>query len=541
MPKDPALTLLEHPWIMGCSDEARKKILSNEDFYKQALEYRKMIQMNKPPKGQLFMNIGNEILDKGFYELSRQAYNLCYRDNDTAAVLNNIGYAYTCEKNYEKSVEYYKAALAVKSTYERAINNVASDLIRHAIVCFDRDTPESMDQCEKLLHESLSYKPNHDWAYLNMGNLWERRGFTKKAIYWFELAIEVNPTYSAPRSNIAHAYFKVGDFGNSFENFEWRSKTDDNPGKKARFTDRLYWDGKEDLAGKSILLHWEQGFGDMIQCVRYLFWFRQKYPTANIVLETMEALDPLFKQLADPAGFVGDVDPECIMPCVNETLINKREDYKDRLFDFVYPIYSLPRLYFLEKQSIPMFSAYLHRPPAKQSWIELRDSLRAKKKKIVGLNWAGRPAHGNDRFRSTHLSFLRGLVDNPELADCQFVSFQMGEQRSQIKELGLEDKIVDVVDLIENFCDATMIIHDIDYLITVDSAYLHLAGAIGTKAIALIAKRSDYRWMLERKDSILYPSVRVVRQKANLIWDDQERQEMVDIIRGRDALLLTGK
>jgi ADP-heptose:LPS heptosyltransferase len=86
-----------------------------------------------------------------------------------------------------------------------------------------------------------------------------------------------------------------------------------------------------------------------------------------------------------------------------------------------------------------------------------------------------------------------------------------------------------------------MIIHDIDYLITVDSAYLHLAGAIGTKAIALIAKRSDYRWMLERKDSILYPSVRVVRQKANLIWDDQERQEMVDIIRGRDALSLTGK
>ena len=540
MAKDPALTLLQHPWIAPCSDEARKKLLSDEEFRNKIQEIKRALHAGKPPKGQLFLNIGNEVLDMGFYELSRQAYQLGYKDAETAAVLNNIGYAYTREENFEKSIEYYKAALNVNPKYDRAINNVAADLIRMALRRFDEDTPESLIESEKLLYESLAYKPNHDWALINMGNVLERRGSTKKAIYWIEAAIEANPTYGNARSNIAHAYFKVGEFAKSFENFEWRSKSDGNPGKKARFTDRLYWDGKEDLAGKSILLHWEQGFGDMIQCVRYLFWFRQKYPTANIVLETMEALDPLFHQLADPSGFVGEVDAECIMPCVNETLINNREKYADRQFDFVYPFYSLPYLYYLEKQSIPMFSAYLHRPPAKQSWNELRDSLRAKKKKIVGLNWAGRPSHGNDRFRSTHLSFLRDLVDSPELADCQFVSFQMGEQRVQIKEMGLEDKIVDVVDLIENFCDATMIIHDIDYLVTVDSAYLHLAGAIGTKAIALIAKRSDYRWMLDRKDSILYPSVTVVRQKANLIWDAEERQEMIDVIRGRNVIASTG-
>ena len=92
MAKDPILTLLEHPWIAPCTEEARKKIMGDEEFRKKVLEYKRMIQNNKPPKGQLFMNIGNEILDLGFFELARQAYSLCYRDNDSAAVLNNIAY-----------------------------------------------------------------------------------------------------------------------------------------------------------------------------------------------------------------------------------------------------------------------------------------------------------------------------------------------------------------------------------------------------------------------------------------------------------------
>jgi len=536
MAKDPILTLLEHPWIASCNEEARKKIMGDEEFRKKVIEYKRMIQSNKPPKGQLFMNIGNEILDIGFFELARQAYSLSYRDNDSAAVLNNIAYTYTRENNLEKAIEYYKAALAIKSDYERPLNNIASDLIRLAIRYFDQDTPESLIKCEKLLFESLSYKPNHDWAFLNMGNVWERRGFTPKAVFWIEQAIEANPGFAGARSNIAHLYFKIGQFAKSFENFEWRFKSESNPGRLARFTDRLYWDGKEDLDGKSILLHWEQGFGDMIQCVRYLFWFRKKYPTATIVLETMEALNPLFYQLQDPTGFTGVVDPECIMPCVNELLVNNRQAYADRQFDFVYAVYSLPSLYYAEFETIPVFERYLHLPPTKPSWVEMRETLRQKKKKIVALNWGGRPSHGNDRYRSAHLSALKALVESPDLVDCQFVSMQMGEQRAQIKELGLEDRIIDLVDEIKDFCDATNIIADLDYLISVDSAYLHLAGAIGTKAIAMIAKRSDYRWMLERSDNILYPSITLVRQKADLVWDDAERQQMINIIRGKPQM-----
>lgn len=536
MAKDPIVTLLEHPWIAPCSEAVRKKISADEEFRKKVIEYKRIVQSNKPPKGQLMMNIGNEILDLDLFELSRQAYSLSYKDNDSAAVFNNIAYAYSREGNYEKAIEYYKAALAIKPTYERPINNIASDLIRLAIKYFDQDTAESLLKAEKLLFESLAYKPNHDWAYLNMGNIWERRGQTKKAVYWLESAVDLNPSYTAAQSNIAHAYFKIGEFAKSFEAFEWRSKTDGNPGKIARFTDRPYWDGKEDLAGKSILLHWEQGFGDMIQCVRFLFWFRKKYPTATIVLETMEALNPLFYQLQDPSGFVGEVDAPCIMPCVNETLINDRKAYADRQFDFVYPIYSLPRLYFQEHGSIPTFDRYLHRPPVKVSWQETLQSLRQRKKKIIALNWGGRPSHGNDHYRSTHLSFLLPLLDSPQLADCQFVSLQMGEQRAQIKELGLEDRIIDLVDQIDNFCDATNIIADLDYLITVDSAYLHLAGAIGAKAIGLIARRSDYRWMLGRTDNIWYPSITLVRQKVDLVWDDAERQQMINLICGKPQM-----
>jgi tetratricopeptide (TPR) repeat protein len=533
MDKDPIVSLLEHPWIASCSETIRKKIVVDEEFRKKVIEYKLIVQSNKPPKGQLMMNIGNEILDLDLFELSRQAYSLSYSDNDSTAVFNNISYAYSREGNYEKAIEYSKAALAIRPTYERPINNIASDLIRLAIQYFDKDTDESLLKAEQLLFESLGYKPNHDWALLNMGNIWERRGHTKKAVYWMESALERNPSYAAAQSNIAHAYFKIGEFAKSFEAFEWRFKTDGNPGKIARFKDRVYWDGVEDLAGKSILLHWEQGFGDMIQCVRFLFWFRKKYPTATIVLETMEALNPLFSQLQDPAGFMGELDASCIMPCVNETLVNDRKAYAERQFDFVYPIYSLPRLYFQEFNSIPQFERYLHRPPMKASWQKILQKLRQSKKKIIALNWVGRLSHGNDHYRSTHLSFLQPLLDSPDLIDCQFVSLQMGEQRKQIKELGLEDRIIDLTEHIENFCDATNIIAELDCLISVDSAYLHLAGAIGSKAIGLIAHRSDYRWMLERTDNIWYTSIALVRQKVDLVWDDAERQQMINLILGK--------
>jgi ADP-heptose:LPS heptosyltransferase len=90
-------------------------------------------------------------------------------------------------------------------------------------------------------------------------------------------------------------------------------------------------------------------------------------------------------------------------------------------------------------------------------------------------------------------------------------------------------ELINLADQIADFADSAALVMEMDLVITVDTAMAHLVGALGRPVWVLLPFVPDFRWMLEREDTALYPSMRLFRQKRRGEWDEV-------IQRVRDAL-----
>ena len=80
-------------------------------------------------------------------------------------------------------------------------------------------------------------------------------------------------------------------------------------------------------------------------------------------------------------------------------------------------------------------------------------------------------------------------------------------------------EVENIADQFEDFMDAAAAIENLDLVISVDTALLHLAGAMGKCVWALLPFAPDWRWMLVRSDSPWYPTMKIFRQTVAGDWD----------------------
>lgn len=178
-------------------------------------------------------------------------------------------------------------------------------------------------------------------------------------------------------------------------------------------------------------------------------------------------------------------------------------------FDVHAPLVDLPYLFDTGLETIPDTVPYLSPPPR-----DLIDLGHADKRKI-GIVWAGRPTHKNDKDRSVELGQFRPLLEIPEFA---FYSLQVGERREDIYRLGLGDSLTDIGDELTDFAVTACAVKQLDLLISVDTAPAHLAGALAQPVWTLLPFVPDWRWMREREDTPWYPTMRLFRQKSRGDW-----------------------
>ncbi len=74
--------------------------------------------------------------------------------------------------------------------------------------------------------------------------------------------------------------------------------------------------------------------------------------------------------------------------------------------------------------------------------------------------------------------------------------------------------------MLNDFAETARVIADLDWVVTVDTAVAHLAGALGKAVWLLLPTGADYRWLLERTDTPWYPTMRLFRQQARGDWPD---------------------
>lgn len=338
---------------------------------------------------------------------------------------------------------------------------------------------------------AIALNPGYAEAYSNRGNTLRTLRRLDDAEKNHDKAIALNPNYIEAYWNKALVSLSRGDYLKGWQLYESRWANSRLQLRQRRFSQPL-WTGKEPLAGKSILLHSEQGLGDTIQFSRYASLISAL--GARVLLEVEKPLVNLLRQLdgVDAVLMKGDDLPE---------------------FDFHCPIMSLPLAFRTELNTIPAPDSYLQAEPEKSAYWETmlgnRDRPRA------GLVWNGSTANKDDLRRSIRLAdMLKHLPDG-----FQYVSLQKEVRDTDLPALQSNREILHFGEDQHDFTDAAALCAHMDVIISVDTSVAHLSGAMGKPTWVLLSYCPDFRWLLDREDSPWYPTVRLYRQETIGDWE----------------------
>jgi Tfp pilus assembly protein PilF len=380
-----------------------------------------------------------------------------------------------------------------------------------------------LDQAAASLRRALSLQPNHAVAHYNLGLIFAEREMFAEAIAAHQRALGLKPDMvpalialgtalvrtrqfdeagAAYRraieldSNSADAHWnysllqlRMGDYERGWENYEWRWRVRGEFTPPQSFAQPL-WDGS-DLRGKTILLHAEQALGDTLQFVRYVPLVAQR--GGRVVLQSPPELIRVLKSLQGVDEIVAAGKP---LP----------------RFDVHCPLMSLPRLFSTRLNTIPCPIPYFcPEPQLVEQWNRRLEPYRGQFK--VGLVWAGRQVHMSDGDRSIGLAQLAPLA---KVGVDAFFSLQKGSPAGQSPPPGMN--LIDWTAELRDFADTAALIANLDLVISVDTAMAHLAGAMGKPVWVLLLYVSDWRWLLDRDDSLWYPTMRLFRQPAIGDW-----------------------
>ncbi len=401
---------------------------------------------------------------------------------DFVEALSNRGSVLHDLKRFDEALSSCDRALALRPQYADAHANRASAL--HALHRFE-EALASYDRAAAL-------QPNLAKAHYNRGNTLRMLGRFEDAVASYERECAARPDFAEAHYNEALCRLLIGDLRRGWDEHEWRWQTKELGQGRRTFPQPL-WTGGQEIAGRTILLHPEQGFGDIIQFCRYVPLVADR--GARVVLEVPPALYELMGSLRGAAQVV----------CTGNPLPR---------FDLHCPLLSTPRAFGTELASIPSATPYLF--ASAEQTKRWSDRLGPKTRPRIGIAWSGYRGHKNDHNRSIGLDAFLSIFDG---ADVSLVSVQREVRDCDAAVLRERSGVLHFGNELTSFADTAALISCVDLVISVDTSVAHLAGALAKPVWVLLPFIPDWRWLLDRTDSPWYPTARLFRQDASCAWD----------------------
>ena len=368
-------------------------------------------------------------------------------------------------------------------------------LAGHALVLSDR-----LAAGRAAYREAISLSPDGAETWYALGLVERDLGNHAEARHCQERVVALKPDFPDGHFELAQCLLRDGDYRHGFAEYEWRLR---RPAAPERPFPMPRWDGA-DLKGRRLLLHGEQGMGDVIQMARFIPGVAAM--GARITLSCHRPLVPLLAAVAGVARAVAHFEePDGV--------------------DLRAPLLSLPHLLGATIDTLPA-APYLPVPDRL-----VPEAVLAEKVFKVGIVWAGGPLQRHDRYRSCGLAPLLPLT---RIRGVRLFSLQMDEPA---KELAGHrgSGIVDLSPGIGDFADTAAIVANLDLVVSVDTAVCHLAGALGRPVWVLLSRHTDWRWMVGRDDSPWYSTMRLFRQSRLGEWGS-----VVDRVGAALAALVSG-
>ena len=347
------------------------------------------------------------------------------------------------------------------------------------------------EEAETAADNVLRKQPSMTEALLVKSVAASNRSDHAAALAILDQIIATAPEHSEAIYNRAHIRLLTGQLEQGWRDYETRWT---KIGPKPNVERVAEWNG-EPVGGRSLLVHCEQGLGDILNFCRYAKLLAEQ--GADVTLVAPPRLIAVLNTLSPSVKVVGEAP-------------------RSQGFDFQIALMSLPMKLQTTTENIPSWTSYLSADPERVSlWnrkLGVEDGFR------IGIAWQGNPK-SPDQGRGIPLRAYQPLSRHPSV---KLISLQAHDGLDELKRLP-SGMAVETLDDFDNgpdaFVDTAAVMANLDLIVTSDTAIGHLAGALGRPTWLALKTVPNWRWLLGRADTPWYPTINLYRQERAGDWD----------------------
>ncbi|WP_446326912.1 tetratricopeptide repeat protein [Burkholderia pseudomallei] len=488
------------PWVLDWID-----LLMREGRYVCAATLATRYSEAVPDDAEGWFRLGYATHLEGNYAVALKAYRRCARLAPNRPMLNsNLGAIHLQMGNLQVARFWSQKAIAEDFGNVFAWCNLANTHLKHG----------ELEAAECAIERALALAPDRPEVLQTYVYVSKERQLWQRAVDVVERAHLLRPTDSSIVWSLAMLQLLFGRYEPGWVNHEQRWSADEMKGKWPDLVAPLWrGDCEGQLDGKTLLIWSEQGYGDVLQFVRFVPMLaeRLRRRRTRVIFCTYPLLLPLLKRsLGDTVEAVLSSPSGAFPPC-----------------DSHVPLCSLPLHLGVTLCDVPGATHYLVAAPDKVRRWQARLSSSTKLK--VGLVWSGSRAHQRNRMRAIAPEVIATALVNVDGVD--WFSLQVGDRDEcgVLRAAGLP--VTDCAADFSTFDDTAACLANLDLVITVCTAVAHLAGGLGVKTWLLLDVNPHWVWMTEREDSPWYPSIRLYRQAVFGDWAPTLRGVAEDLTR----------
>jgi tetratricopeptide (TPR) repeat protein len=446
--------------------------------------------------------------------------------HDDADAHNNLGLSQLGAGNGEDALDSFVLAIHFRPGFAQAFYNMA--LAAHQL----GDLGQAVANLEQAIelqadfataHNMLGYVLSHEAGEFERGAAHIRRalelapadadvrcnyssiltqeGRATEALAICDELLAAHPALHEARLNRSLAALKLGRFAEAWPDYEARKVARGNYVPRALPLPE--WQG-ESLNGRKLLVYAEQGLGDQIMFASCLPGLLVE--VAACVIECAPQLVPIFKRSFPAAAIESAAQGDA----------NLARLAQSAGLEYQVAIGSLPGYLRRKPSDFPQHTGYLQADPARVAyWKQRLDALGPGLK--VGISWSGGAPSTRSESRSLPLAQWSPILAQPA---CHFVSLQYGSAGDDPQAASQQQRVTIHTwrEAIESYAETAALVAALDLVISVQTALIHLAGALGKPAWVMLRRASEWRYLEEGARMPWYPSVRLVRQQQPGHW-----------------------
>jgi len=479
--KQDAPDVMKQELFSAIKNFIREKIQNLQ--YPDALLLLRFLLVKSEMQAGSYYDTAQCLTDSGFSECGL-AFLEIYEKKETNKPLKYLALAnfYNLQlKDYKSAINYYEKYIKIDET-KAVVYTILASL--YSKMYGDISLKDQIFYFEK----AYKLKPDDRLTLHGLAFAYERLGDILNAGRYYGKLIQNKPT-ETDYYNYGAFLISCGDFETGHKYFAHRFNIDDNNLKYPCDISK-HWDMKSDIKEKTLLVHYEQGFGDTFMYCRFV---------------------PLLKPLAKKILFVVQ-DNLCELLKYSNIIsdgieiIPESSGVKSSDYDCSIALLDTPLAVNANSDNLPFANGYLDVPDElvkayANKYIKKSNNLK------VGIAYSGdRTANYNGR--DIDICWFKSFLD---IDGIDFYSLQAQETETP-------DGITPLGKTFNNFTDTACAAKNMDIIISTDNVILNLAGALGVKTFGLFNFYTNYRWFKFDNDTGWYTSVKPFKTEENNRW-----------------------